>query len=311
MLSNNDTLKLIEKFPNIELSYDKILHKKVHTDLYIAIPKGKKSLLWFTYFNDKNITLLITLNNDKLTNVTCIPYSFSNELSFNTIFYGTIKKKQNNDFFIIEDIFYYKNKNTQELSYKQKLIIIQDIFKYHIKNINFFKNNLIISIAIIRNDFDSILNEINFLSYDVYGIQCRNSYKKNTEGIFKVINRTIEANFKVKALYNQDIYNLYILDEHKKTDILYGVAMINDYKTSVFMNNIFRNIKENKNLDLLEESDDEDFENTNENKYVDLNKTVIMKCIYVDKFKKWKPINISQNNNHIITNKEINIIQKK
>ena len=37
--------------------------------------------------------------------------------------------------------------------------------------------------------------------------------------------------------------------------------MIPDYKTSVFMNDLFRTIKENKNLDLLEESDDEEDDN--------------------------------------------------
>ena len=59
------------------------------------------------------------------------------------------------------------------------------------------------------------------------------------------------------------------------------------------MNNIFRNIKENKNLDLIEESDDEDdFENTNVDKYVDLNKTVLMECIFHNRFKKWIPIKI-------------------
>ena len=41
------------------------------------------------------------------------------------------------------------------------------------------------------------------------------------------------------------------------------------------MNSIFRNIKENRNLDLLEESDDEDeFENINLDKYL-LNKKIM------------------------------------
>ena len=57
------------------------------------------------------------------------------------------------------------------------------------------------------------------------------------------------------------------------------------------MNNLFRNIKENQNLDLLEESANAiEFENTNIDKYVNLNKSIIMKCIYNTKFKKWEPI---------------------
>ena len=70
----------------------------------------------------------------------------------------------------------------------------------------------------------------------------------------------------------------------KKTK--WGMADIPDYKTSCYMNGLFRNIKENCNLDLLEESDDEDdFENTDAAKYVDLDKEIIMHRVYNSIFK--------------------------
>jgi hypothetical protein len=78
------------------------------------------------------------------------------------------------------------------------------------------------------------------------------------------------------------------------------------------MNNLFRNIKENKNLDLLEESDDEeDFENISDDKYVDLNKSCYMKCIYNKKFRKWEPIQIITNKIKLITYKDAQFIEKK
>jgi len=59
------------------------------------------------------------------------------------------------------------------------------------------------------------------------------------------------------------------------------------------MNNLFRKIKENSNLDLLEESDDEEeFENTAIDKFVYLQKKVRMKCIYNSMFNKWLPVKI-------------------
>ena len=59
------------------------------------------------------------------------------------------------------------------------------------------------------------------------------------------------------------------------------------------MNSLFRNIKENTNLDLLEESDDEEeFENANADKFVDLEKTLLMECIYLKKFQKWQPVKV-------------------
>ena len=57
------------------------------------------------------------------------------------------------------------------------------------------------------------------------------------------------------------------------------------------MNSIFRKIKENDNLDLLEESDEEDeFENIAEDKYVDLEKLYRFRCVLHDRFNMWVPI---------------------
>jgi hypothetical protein len=67
--------------------------------------------------------------------------------------------------------------------------------------------------------------------------------------------------------------------------------LIPDYKTSVMMNNLFRKIKENQNLDAIEESDDEeDFQNTSPEKYVNLNLTIAFDCKFHRKFKKWFPL---------------------
>jgi hypothetical protein len=98
--------------------------------------------------------------------------------------------------------------------------------------------------------------------------------------------------FIVSADIQNDIYNLVDPNDLSNYDISNKlVASIPDYKTSIFMNALFRNIKENKSLDALEESDDEDeFENTNIDKFVDLNKKIKMKCIFNYKFKKWTPI---------------------
>ncbi len=71
------------------------------------------------------------------------------------------------------------------------------------------------------------------------------------------------------------------------------IAHIPDYKTSVFMNKLFRNIKENHNLDSLEESDEEEeFENIQIDKFVDLSKILKMRCNFNYKFKKWVPMQV-------------------
>lgn len=94
--------------------------------------------------------------------------------------------------------------------------------------------------------------------------------------------------FSVRASLQNDIY--FLFEKGNQTDVAY----IPDYKTSVMMNSLFRNIKENGNLDALEESDDEEeFEDDREDKYVDLQKEYAMVCSFHHKFKKWVPLRVS------------------
>lgn len=100
--------------------------------------------------------------------------------------------------------------------------------------------------------------------------------------------------FFVKADITNDIYHLYVKTDRELPNQHnlkhHSIAFIPDYKTSVYMNKIFRKIRENDNLDYIEESDDEDFEDTRYDKYVYLDKIERMTCVYNYKFKKWVPV---------------------
>jgi len=184
-----------------------------------------------------------------------------------------------------------------------------DLFK-NIKNTKYSHDNFIITAPIIKTNYAHAFNEIQYLNYEVYGIMAIESNSICPVGIIKNETHTTEAVFKVMADINPDIYKLYCIDNNVCS--LHGISMIPDYKTSVFMNSLFRVIKENKNLDFLEESDDdEEFENTNEDKFVDLNKAIIMKCVYMDKFRKWKPLSIADKHSRIISKRELFNLQKK
>jgi len=103
--------------------------------------------------------------------------------------------------------------------------------------------------------------------------------------------------FLVRPDIQFDIYDLYVCDNTSSPTLKkHNIAHIPSYKTSVLMNTLFRNIKENTNLDFLEESDDEDeFENTDVDKYVDMTKETCMICIFNDKFRRWIPVEVAQN----------------
>ena len=112
----------------------------------------------------------------------------------------------------------------------------------------------------------------------------------------------------VKATIDDDIYDLYCYN----MDNPYGTAMIPNYKSSVMMNKLFRNIRENFNLDLLEESEDEgEFENTSSDKFVNLDKKINMKCVYIHRFRKWQPIEVIHGKTRLITEKEALFFERK
>ena len=83
--------------------------------------------------------------------------------------------------------------------------------------------------------------------------------------------------------------------------VYYNVAYIPNYKSSVFLNGLFRKIRENKNLDYIEESDDEEeFQNIEEDRYVDLKKILFMECVFHFKFKKWIPIKVVDHRSRVV-----------
>ena len=118
--------------------------------------------------------------------------------------------------------------------------------------------------------------------------------------------RKKEIVFRIKPDIQNDIYHLFVNDIDEQTHVYYNVAYIPDFTTSVMMNKLFRNIKENQNLDALEESDDEEeFENEREDRFVNLDKCYNMVCLYNYKFKKWYPIKIADTNMKIVTQNEL------
>jgi hypothetical protein len=295
-------------------------------ELYFIIPKGKKYLVWFK--NNECYFLELDAQR-KIVSVTKknVSHTFPN----NTILYGThfyIRRQQisngkNGDttyYFTIENIHYYNGLHLDATSVFDKFKRIDDFFK---QQLNSQKQHHAVEIGLpnissslkgasdikpfysafciqkkdcknTSNEYENVFyfNSVSNCSSVVVPlapesctankIQTNNHYNMNSK--YKI--------FTVRADLQNDVYHISNPDDNDATvNSNEIIASIPDYKTSVMMNSLFRNIKENKSLDALEESDDEDeFENINLDKFVDLSKKIKMKCIYNYKFKKWTPI---------------------
>ena len=79
------------RLPALELSYEPKLHKKVYASMYYVIPKGPKALVWYTYWKDQNVCLLVKLNErGNYSDVQVFPACFADALALGTIIFGSI-----------------------------------------------------------------------------------------------------------------------------------------------------------------------------------------------------------------------------
>ena len=316
---NND--EILQNFPNIELCFETIIHKTVPVqyNYVLAIPEGRKYFAWFTTYKTQNVCFLLEISNNKqICNIECIYTCFHKDLAYETILYGTGFKQMGRRFFSCEDIYMYKgNTLTKNTHYSKKLIMFQNIFKNEIKQVAYNNQMITFGLPIMSVNVDNLNDKIRDLSYKIKYIQFRTEQNQilnkplvDTDPVIvrpsitkpiitkPIINkldnkihnrpkdRPKEKIFTIKADIQNDIYNLYDVVSNELVDIAY----IPDYKTSVMMNKLFRNIKENQNLDALEESDDEEeFENDKIDKFVYLDRSFEMSCEYNMKYKRWQP----------------------
>jgi hypothetical protein len=321
-----DAEKILQDFPKFELSYETMIHNKVHdSDIIYAIPDGPKFLAWFTVYNDENVCFILDANN-KTKGIQIAVTSFNDPLVYGqgSVFYGTIFKYNEVSCFCIEDMYYYKGLNITDYSYFKKLQVVKTCLQNELSSIALTNKFTIFGLPIMNTNFNALLRDIDLLPYKISQIQFRyfnyrkilfvKYYKPRSENITssKIPSGIKEKGpvvFKVSPQIQTDIYNLFVYNEDLNTEIkeeFYDVAFIPDYKTSVLMNKLFRNIKENQNLDALEESDDEaEFENEREDKFVFLDRSFKMNCQYNYKFKKWVPISLAARDSRVISSNKL------
>jgi len=333
-LSQNQTSKLMNRFPEFELSYETISHKKVSPlyNICMAIPTGKKYFAWFTFHLDNDVCYLLDLNREKkITKATNISSSFDESLSLGTIVYGTFVQEEDKGtkWFIIEDIFFYKGISMKKCNFIEKLAFIADFMKNIKQEFRTEKDIVFVLPVIWQVELKdtmveyptNIPNDINTSTYyQIHHIQYRSFHeimpylnvninkriivgeqKKPINPIFQCIKYRADFTkpqykyptvFQMMADIQFDIYHLFAFGKNNQP-VYYNIAYIPNYKTSVFMNGLFRNIRENKNIDYIEESDDEDdFQNINIDKHVNIEKILLIECIFNNKFKKWTPMRV-------------------
>jgi hypothetical protein len=260
---------------------------------------------------DKNI-IRISIKN------TNAPYG----LALGTLLYVSemidpVKKER----YFIEDIYYYKGLPLYAMLYGEKLGYIQDLFQTNSHCLPLYLPEIWwiadptekpVAYPVHHIQFRCLQTNAPYLNQSKNITDSGSIIQKNKPIVTEIKSPTkFKANYKlnqykmptvfiVKADIRFDIYHLYACGR-KMSNKYYDVACIPSLASSVFMNSLFRNIRENRNLDFIEESDDEeDFENTKEDKYVDTQKKLCMECVFHPKFKKWIPMKVASKFKRIV-----------
>ena len=322
----NDS-EILRGFPNIKLSYENVAHKKVYdSDFMMTIPEGKRCFAWFSVYKNQDVCFILEIETDRgISSIKIVNACFNEELCYGsgTILYGTIFFNNNKKIFNVQDLFYYRGKPIEKT--QDKFAIYEHLFSRDIKQIVYNRNFVLFGLPLISKNFSELLQKIELLPYPVQYIQYRyfnkseiynvKYTKPNSQYVSRLDQgrnqkdfRQREVVFKVMAELQNDIYNLYAYSKTAGDSFyFYDIAYIPDYKTSVMMNKLFRKIKENQNLDALEESDsEEEFENERLDKFVFLEKTYFMVCLFNNKFKKWVPLRLANKNEKLV---EISTLQ--
>ena len=251
-----------------------------------------------------------------------------------TICYGTLFSSQDHQFFSVENIFVYKGRALDALCVRDKRALITEMFDDGLGVSDptpCDRMRAWFGMPIRCASYaDALKTASTITSYSVYAIQARfdkqndNKYFQNCQNQNQAtvpyvpphplqpmaVTRYPQSQsqsqsqpqqqqqqqrtrvFIIRAEPQADIYTLQCQDtgamepEH---------AHIGDYKTSVFMNSIFRKIRENVSLDAAEESDEEEeFQKTHhENSHTNLEKSARIVCAFNYRFKRWFPLKLA------------------
>ena len=302
---------VITNFQKLKLSYDNNVHKKVcgiprsymkdSNDIYCLIPKGSKFYVWFTSIEDKRVCIFINSFLQK-KNVFIYPIPFEKCLSLNTVLFGTLHylkdNKGTNKIFTIEDMLMYKGYDLRTQSEQYRISATISLLRDDLPDNTQCKGNIKISPCHMSFSSEELLQNYKngHFSYIAYSIQKRHTLqpfvldRRKDSSVLSILpnlpsSRSQDNVMDIQADNKCDVYHLYKGSEY------IGVADIPDYKTSVMMNRLFRHIKENDNLDALEESDDEEeFQDVSEEKFMKKNTIIKMECKYNHKTKRYIPL---------------------
>ena len=343
--------RLAAAVQGMKFSYEINGYKKVSGDYFYIIPRGRKHVVWFTIYKTKPTAIFYELDPRDHTKIKFISIREPHPRCFRvnpdlcaagengTVCYGTLFLHKSHQFFSVENIHVYKDRNVDTMSVRDKSALIAEMFSDGLGEDGGSGcggesgdpiTRVWFGVPVKRATYvDALRAASSDVTYPVYAIQGRfenqtdNKYFQNSqnsqnsqnqmmqpvlanrppiarEPTALVVNSAQVVQHQPQPRQGQRVFiacadsqaDMYLLrcPESGQTEPEY--AHIGDYKTSVFMNSIFRNVRENARLDAAEESEDEsEFQRASEMDSEPVaKKEVRVLCAFNYRFKRWVPL---------------------
>lgn len=208
-----------------------------------VIPYGRKCYIWFTYIKFEPACVVLELGpKGALENLKVTKYRFHESLccGVGTLLYGTLK---NENTVVVEDIYYFEDENVQKKVYGEKLKLFKLLFTKRLKMSPLNDYNIIL--ALIKHTYEEVLESVNKLDYDIYGLRyfamnATNTRVELSKHNVNLVKKT--AYFYVKYSGKSELYELYSEDNGEKK--IYDNACVNEITVSTKLKEMFKDHKD-------------------------------------------------------------------
>ena len=306
--------------PPFELSYGLDRHRKVEPNVFVIAPRGKRVLVYFTSSGDGDACYVYGVKQrNAVSGGRRVLACFSHILCSGTLIYGMeVPCGSDGTRIVCEDLLWFQGRRVDRESIQNKIPMWSALFSRELGTPP-SSRYLELGLPVWTESKSDAMQVAHKSSYPTRGVL---GYVSHARGMHPVqlLNVTSRNNtpterdgalvMEVKAHIEPDTYSLFCQDD-RGSRVCIGKAVVSSIETSVMLNRIFRNIRENDNLDLLEESeDDEEFEDIREDRFVDLDRCVRMICRRHERLNAWQPIGKADENAVLANQRSVSQISK-
>ena len=213
MFTNDEKQNIFDLLPKLNIKYEPKINANFKSELYYVIPKGPKSLLWYTKWHHNCVCFLIHLTeHNAYKDISIVSHSAVPELTsgIGTIVYGTHFSHRKQGFFTCEQLYYYMGETVETKPFHNILYLLHNLFKEFINEPTINSNSsIVIGLPIMDTTFIGAETASLNLPYKVYGIGAHRSQSRNKSCIVPEKTGSVTSHhMKVHTVYQNPLLPL-------------------------------------------------------------------------------------------------------